>query len=189
MVACTVTTPTLAGFLADLVEHNIKLEELREGGTLILGAGGSARAVAYALASSGVPVHILARRRDQAQGLIDQLLPHLPASSPPHVLASPFTNLPDLTPDARLIINCTPLGMTPHIDASPWPDNLPFRPGQIVYDLVYNPPETRLIQQAQADGACAVNGLGMLLHQGALAWQLWTGQPAPLDAMRAALSF
>jgi len=64
---------------------------------------------------------------------------------------------------------------------------VPFRPEQLVYDLVYNPRQTRLMTQAQAAGARAWNGLGMLVHQGARAWELWTGQPAPVDVMRAAI--
>jgi shikimate dehydrogenase len=168
------------GFLADLAEHGVWVEDLRLGGALVLGAGGSARAVAYALASEGVPVYVIARRPEQAQNLVDglrPLFPGLPLS--PASLASP--------PQARLIVNCTPAGMTPHEGASPWPDELPFHPGQIVYDLVYNPPVTRLMQQARNQGLAAANGLGMLLHQGALAWEQWTGQPAPLQAMRAAI--
>lgn len=177
-----------AGFLADLAGHGITLGKQEDDGALVLGAGGSARAVVFALATSGVPVTIAARRPEQAQALIDQLLPHLSAAPSPRILAAPLSNLQPPTSDFGLIINCTPLGMTPHIAASPWPDALPFHPDQIVYDLVYNPPDTRLMQQARGDNARAFNGLGMLLHQGALAWQQWTGQPAPLAVMRAALA-
>ena len=168
------------GFLADLAEHGVGVEELRQGGALVLGAGGSARAVAYALASAGVPVYVAARRPEQAQSLVAGLRP-LFAGLP--VACASLSALPD----ARLIVNCTPAGMTPHTDASPWPDGLAFRPGQIVYDLVYNPPDTRLMRQARGAGIPACNGLGMLLHQGALAWEQWTGRPAPIEAMRRAL--
>jgi shikimate dehydrogenase len=76
--------------------------------------------------------------------------------------------------------------MTPHVDTTPWPEDLPLRSGQVVYDLVYNPAQTRLLRQAAADGARAIGGLGMLVWQGALAFERWTGQRAPVDVMRAA---
>ncbi|MBX7235118.1 MAG: shikimate dehydrogenase [Caldilineales bacterium] len=169
------------GFLADLAELGIRAEELRVGGALVMGAGGSARAIAYALASESIPVYVVARRPEQAQSLVEDLRPLYPG-----LALSPAS--PSSPPEARLIVNCTPAGMTPHEDASPWPDVLPFRPGQIVYDLVYNPPLTRLMQQARNQGLVAANGLGMLLHQGALAWEQWTGRPAPLEAMRLVIS-
>lgn len=168
------------GFLADLAEHGIRVEDLRQDGALLLGAGGSARAVAYALASVDVPLQVAARRPEQAHELVDSLRPLFPT------LAMSTSSLV-APPTARLIVNCTPAGMTPYEDVSPWLDDRPFQPHQIVYDLVYNPPDTRLMQQARASGIPAYNGLGMLLHQGALAWEQWTGCPAPLAAMRDAL--
>ena len=102
--------------------------------------------------------------------------------------AQSWSSLAFIAKRVGLIVNCTPLGMTPYVDTSPWPDGLVLRPAQIAYDLVYNPPDTRFLIQARASGAGAINGLGMLLHQGALAWEAWTGQPAPLAAMREALS-
>lgn len=168
------------GFLADLAAHGVRDEELDRRGALVLGAGGSARAVVYALASCGVPVHVAARRPEQARRLVESLRPHFSA-------VSLFMASLESPPDVRLIVNCTPAGMTPHVDVSPWPDELPFQPDQVVYDLVYNPPMTRLMRQARGQGLPAFDGLGMLLNQGALAWEQWTGQPAPLEAMRTAL--
>jgi len=162
---------------------------MKEGGATILGAGGSARAVAYALALSGVPVRIFARRPEQVEALVNTLNSHFSLTSDFRSLTSdlrPPTS--DLRPPTSVfIINCTPVGMSPHINASPWPDELPFHSGQFLYDLVYNPPETKLMRQARTGGAGASNGLGMLLHQGALAWEQWTGIPAPLAAMRRGL--
>ena len=73
--------------------------------------------------------------------------------------------------------------MSPHPDASPWPAELPFPRGAAVYDLVYNPRETRLVAAARAAGLPAANGLGMLVEQAAIAFELWTGHPAPREAM------
>ena len=195
------------GFLADLQEQGVDLDALAPGpslarpaGALVLGAGGSARAVAYALAGRGIPTLVASRRSEQAHALVGSLLSHLsthpgrgdlaPTTPGPSPLltAQPWSGLAFIAGRVGLIVNCTPLGMTPHVETSPWPDGLALRPAQIAYDLVYNPPDTRFLIQARASGAGAINGLGMLLHQGALAWEAWTGQPAPLAAMREALS-
>ena len=151
---------------------------------LVLGAGGSARSVVYALGSHGIPVHVVARRPAQAQDLVASLAPHLPPTS--LLVPHSWDALPWLAPRVRLIVHCTPVGMHPHVQASPWPPDLSFSSHQQVYDLVYNPPLTRLMAQAQAAGARAWNGLGMLVHQGARAWSLWTGHPAPVEVMRKA---
>lgn len=192
------------GFLADLQEQGVDLDGLATAGALVLGAGGSARAVAYALAVYGIPTKVVSRRIEQAESLVANLLPHLPPpgyrvpqsairnpSLPapfPLLAAQPWSSLAAIAAGAGLVVNCTPLGMTPQVDTSPWPEDLAFRPTQIAYDLVYNPPDTRFLLQARASGARAINGLGMLLHQGALAWEVWTGLSAPLAAMREALS-
>jgi len=76
--------------------------------------------------------------------------------------------------------------MWPHSDLSPWQAALPLQSHWAVYDLVYNPEETRLLSQASAAGAKPVGGLSMLVHQGALAFELWTGHSPPVDVMRAA---
>ena len=173
------------GFWQDLVALGVA-ERLGDGVAIVLGAGGSARAVAYALARHRVRVHILARRPDQAQTLVESLGPHL--SAPDRLHAHAWDALRHLASTASLIVNCTPVGMTPHEDRSPWPDDLVFLPGQMVYDLVYHPRRTRLMAQAEAAGAQAWNGLGMLVYQGARAWELWTGRSAPVEVMRAAVS-
>ncbi|MFQ5421113.1 MAG: shikimate dehydrogenase family protein, partial [Anaerolineae bacterium] len=84
-----------------------------------------------------------------------------------------------------LVVNTTPIGMTPQVDTSPWPDNLHFPAGSFVYDLVYNPRQTSLIQQARAAGCQAENGLGMLVQQGAAAFQMWTGMMPDIAVMHA----
>jgi shikimate dehydrogenase len=77
--------------------------------------------------------------------------------------------------------------MLPNTGESPWPPNLDFPPQAFVYDLVYNPAETRMIQQARAAGCQTANGLGMLLHQGAEAFRLWTGLNPDLQKMTSAI--
>jgi shikimate dehydrogenase len=147
---------------------------------LILGAGGSARAVAYALLSDGWEVTIAARRMEQAQQL-----------------AGSFTNyqlpITDLTlsnsklSNISLIVNTTPLGMAPNINQSPWPENLPFPPHAAIYDLVYNPSETKLVRDARYQGLPAKTGLGMLIEQAALSLEIWTGQSPSREMMRTSI--
>jgi shikimate dehydrogenase len=84
---------------------------------------------------------------------------------------------------ADLVVNCTPVGMHPGVDASPWPADAPWPRGVPLVDLVYNPPVTCLMERAHAAGARAIGGLGMLVRQGALSFEMWTGQAPPLDVM------
>ncbi len=172
-----------SGFLADLAAHDIAVAN-RD--CLLLGAGGSARAVAYGLAKSGARVHLLARRIAQAEAVLADLRKQLPAAQLTYHALSDLRQVMAQRP-APLIINCTPLGMTPHEASSPWPDTLPFPPDATVYDLVYNPRHTRLMQQAEAAGCRTLNGLGMLVQQGAQAFALWTGQLPDTAVMATAL--
>ena len=162
------------GFLVDLKRFLGKRKE--ENGNqklaLILGSGGSARAVVYALVNEGWKVIMSARRLEQVQELVAQF-PN-PDSQISGVEYSP-TALRSLLPALSLIVNTTPLGMSPNIDASPWPDNLPFPSNGAVYDLVYNPIETRFVKDARAAGCPATTSLGMLIEQAALAFEIWTG--------------
>jgi shikimate dehydrogenase len=167
------------GFLADLQEYKVMVAE-RD--CLILGAGGSARAVAYALAQQGARVQVLARRMEQAEILTAALHSE-------RVTARPLAQLATIVAatSAPLIVNTTPLGMTPNIDSTIWPDDVPFPSHTILYDLVYNPIETKLMQQARTAGCQVINGLGMLIQQGAEASRLWTGQNPDLTVMREAV--
>ena len=151
---------------------------------LVLGAGGSARAVVYALLNDGWNVTISARRPEQAHKLIDQFPD--PASRITNIRYQTAA-LTSLFPALSLVVNTTPLGMTPDIDGSPWPENLGFPPHAAVYDLVYNPRVTKFVRDARAAGLPAATGLGMLVEQAALAFTLWTGQAAPREIMISAL--
>lgn len=173
-----------AGFMADLQAHDIVVAGRN---CVVLGAGGSARAVAYALARHGARVTVCARRVEQAEELTAALAPHVEGAT---LQAAPWHTLRDVSSlRAPLIVNTTPVGMHPEVDQSPWPADLPFPDGAELYDLIYNPADTLLMQQARAAGCRAFNGLGMLLRQGALAFALWTGQQPPVAVMAAALPF
>jgi len=160
------------GFLSDLKRFlATETERHRDLKALVLGAGGSARAVVYALIRDGWEVTIAARRVEQAQQLVQSFTTYkslLTSGILSENLVSPVSNL-------SLIVNTTPVGMTPNIDQSPWAENVPFPTGAAIYDLVYNPHETRLVRNARAQGRPASTGLGMLIEQAALAFEIWTG--------------
>jgi shikimate dehydrogenase len=173
---------------------------------LVLGAGGSARAVVHALLWQGWRITLAARRIEQANNLTLEFQQRIPRRSLPGL--SEFSDDPGVhtipfNPDGLndflaqtvvqpsphlLIVNTTPVGMYPDIEANPWLADIPFPNNAYVYDLIYNPAETILIRSARAQGFPASNGLGMLVEQAALAFERWTGSPAPRQAMHAAVS-
>lgn len=170
------------GFIADLRAHDVDPAGLQ---VLVLGAGGSARAIIYGLAQAGTQRVALANRTvERAQSLLDDLSPYLGDMRTTVIHTADEMRV--VAESVTLIVNCTSLGMTPQIDTTPWPSDALLRADQIVYDLVYNPTETHLLRQAQAAGARPIGGLGMLIWQGALAFERWTGMRAPIAVMRAA---
>ena len=165
-----------AGFLADLYAHDVHISDRP---VLILGAGGAARAAVAACAGVGAQLRVAARQRERAETL-KAIMPKI------HIFNLTRPDFEQAARDAALIINCTPMGMSPNVEASPWVEGVPFTPGAFVYDMVYNPAETLLVHQARAAGLRAATGLGMLVEQGALAFELWTGHTAPRQLMREA---
>ena len=137
----------------------------------ILGAGGAARAVAFGIAREQGRVVIVNRNEKRGKRLAD------------HVKGS-FVNWNDFTgADADIIINTTPLGMTPDIHSTPV-DRTAFHIDTVVMDIVYNPLDTRLLCDARAVGCKTVDGLSMFIHQGAHQFRLFTGQEPPLELMK-----
>jgi shikimate dehydrogenase len=168
------------GFTADLAAHGV---EVAKRSALILGAGGAARAVARALGALDARLRIVCRSEEAGHDLLATL-----ADGQGEARMFPWS--PDgfraASEGAALIVNATPVGMTPDDSGSPWPLDLPM-PGQaFVYDLVFNPRETRLIVGARRAGLNACGGLGMLVEQGERAFRLWTGTPPPRGVMNAA---
>ena len=139
---------------------------------LVAGAGGAARAIVLALGGAGARVTVAARRRDAA----DTAAGLVPGGR--------GARLDEIDPGVfALVVNATPLGMQG--EAGPLPVER-LNPGQLVVDTVYHPMETPFLAAARSRGIRAANGLGMLVHQAALAFERWTGVDAPLAAMRAA---
>lgn len=167
------------GFIGDLLANDVALDGQR---VLVLGAGGAARAAVYGLARAGAEVAIVNRTKTRA----DRLVAHLGASVG-------ITGVEVMTLDEAaiwsmtLIVNCTSVGLHPQIKQSPWIHGVPFPDGVTVYDMVYRPANSALMQQCVAHGGRAIGGLGMLARQGAIAFELWTGVEPPIDVMIAAL--
>lgn len=178
----------VAGFINDL--NRVGLEKYDSPLALILGAGGTARAVSWGLLSEGWRVIILARRLEQAQQVVNWLsqIDHTvrlyedSRISAQRLESEAIRHLVNAE-SISLIVNTTPLGMTSHPRGVAWPVDIPFPQGATIYDLVYTPSETELIRLAHKVGLPAYNGLGMLIEQAALAFEIWTGIQAPRQAM------
>lgn len=158
---------------------------LRNKKILLLGAGGAARAVAVQSALSGAKEILIANRTfskgEELAGHISRLFPAckaLPLMYKKEVLKGSISCM-------DVLINATSLGMHPK-DPLPIPQDL-LNPPMVVYDLIYNPPTTGLLRAARKVGARGINGMGMLLYQGALSFGIWTGKRPPIDLMKRVL--
>ncbi len=163
------------GFIDDLRANDVPVRGER---VLVLGAGGAARAAVYGLLREGASVALVNRTKSRAHKLVAQLR----ASSG---LAGAEVMTLDQAADwgMSLIVNCTSVGLHPHVSQSPWIHGLPFPEAITVYDMVYRPANTALMQQCVAHGGRAIGGLGMLARQGAISFELWTGVHPPIDVM------
>ena len=145
---------------------------------LVLGAGGAARSVVLALGRRGVQVTIAARRSEAAEAA---------ATLAPGARAVAWSEVDSVVPMVEGVVNATSIGMTKSGNEAGNAAKLPdLGAGQWAADLVYYPEQTGFLDAAEAGGALAVGGLGMLVHQAAIAFAQFTGRPAPLEAMRAA---
>ncbi|MDP6178359.1 MAG: shikimate dehydrogenase [Desulfatiglandales bacterium] len=137
---------------------------------LIIGAGGAARAIGFILKENGVEVEVANRSVERGRALT-------------LALGCPFIPLDELEETAAdLLIQTTPIGMTPGEEGCPIPEHI-LKEGMVVLDIIYNPLETRLLTMARARGCLTINGLGMFIYQGAEQFKLWTGLEAPVNAM------
>jgi shikimate dehydrogenase len=166
------------GFLQALLERGIKPRGKK---VIILGAGGAARAISFILAERDASLVILNRHSARAEDLARRIAQFFPEEV--KSLALNEENLKIALASADILINTTSVGMVPDVDKTPVPAEL-LKKGLIVFDIVYNPVKTRLLREAETAGAQTMNGLDMLVWQGALAFEKWTGRKAPLEVMK-----
>ncbi len=167
----------LVGFNTDgagavrALSAKITLSEKR---TVVIGAGGAARAIGYAVTAAGGCVTIVNRSQKNGEALAKDL-------------GADFRFLSDFNgTSCDVLINTTPVGMLPRTDAIPV-DEAFLHPDMVVMDIVYNPLETRLLRAAARIGCTTVSGLDMFVYQGAAQFELWTKIPAPVERMRSAV--
>ncbi len=169
------------------------LRALREGGArlsgqrvVMLGSGGAARAIAFALATEGAVerLDLLGIDDNERKALAGDLASKTAMAV--HDTQLNEDSLKKVLPESSVLIHCTPIGMSPKVQDSCVPSSL-LHPGLTVMDIVYNPRETRLLKEAAAAGCRTIPGLEMFLHQAAAQFELWTNRPAPTAVMRAVL--
>ena len=170
------------GFIQGLEAYNIQVSGLE---VVVIGAGGAARAVAFSLGERGARLTILNRDDRRAASLARDV-------SSAGCLGVAHGALSDSVLESRLagaalLVNTTSVGMHPMEDSTPCPRRL-LRRDLAVCDIVYNPRQTQLLRDAMECGAVTVNGVEMLVRQGARAFELWTGVPAPVDLMRSVVA-
>ncbi|WP_337286369.1 shikimate dehydrogenase [Candidatus Methylomirabilis sp.] len=170
------------GFLRSLHDEAAFLPHGKS--AVILGAGGAARAIAVSLAEAGAEEIVIVNRTiERAQSLAEFVNRKIRASAIGLGLDDP--RISAKVRDCALVVNTTSVGLTPS-DPPPINPTL-LRPGALVYDLIYRPQETALLREAKKRSCRVLGGLGMLLYQGALAFELWTGQKPSEEVMRQAL--
>jgi shikimate dehydrogenase len=162
--------------------------DIQEQEVCVIGAGGAARAVVYGLTMHFKPsiIHILNRNVDRANSLRDSLGGSF-GFQRMDVVDLYMPTAQKALGGSKLIVNTTPLGMSPEVDDSPIREPEVLGKEQILVDLVYNPPETKLMRMAKLNGVKAIGGIEMLLQQGAKSFELWTNQKMPVDEVRRAL--
>ncbi|NES86677.1 MAG: shikimate dehydrogenase [Moorea sp. SIO2B7] len=178
------TNTDVAGFIAPLKTRELNWSTIAP---VILGNGGAARAVVVGCAELGCPeIHVVGRNHQK----LDQFFhswqdSHLQAALKVHS----WDKLPGLVSETKLLVNTTPVGMYPHVKQCPVDETVMAKisPEAIAYDLIYTPNPTQFLKMAKKQGAITIDGLEMLVQQGAAALQMWLNQPVPIDIMRQSL--
>jgi shikimate dehydrogenase len=168
-----------SGAMIALQENGVYPEEKK---LVLLGAGGAAKAIAYQAAQDVEELVILNRTAEKAKKLAEAL-----KSFDAKVKAGTLSSevLKQELPTTDILVNATSAGMHPDVDISPVPSDL-LHSDLSVMDIIYNPLETKLLKDAKSAGAKVVSGIEMLLYQGAVAFEIWTNCPAPIEVMREA---
>jgi shikimate dehydrogenase len=171
------------GALRALRESSVALKGRQ---VVIIGSGGAARAIAFALGSeTGIDRLTILGIDGQERTALARALQSKTGMSVQDLPLDEGT-LRRLLPDAHVLIHCTPMGMSPKVHETSVPATV-LHAGLTVMDIVYNPRDTRLLKEAKAAGCRVIPGIEMFLHQAAAQFELWTNQAAPTDVMRAVL--
>jgi len=149
---------------------------------VILGAGGASRSVSFALAKEAEELVILNRTVARAEKLVSDVRRLIGGDEKIRWGSLTEENIRKELCEADILINATPIGMSPNEDETPVNKSY-LNPDLVVFDLVYHPLETRLLKEARMVGAKTINGLSMLIHQGAASFEIWTGVKAPIEVM------
>ena len=150
---------------------------------LIIGAGGAARAIAFQFGYRDGDIVIANRTKERADRLArDVVIGLSELGKTPSIESIGLGAIPEKIADADILINATSIGMHPNVDATPVPAGL-LHPGLAVFDIVYNPRRTRLLLEAEQKGATVIEGMRMLVHQGAEAFLIWAGRAPPVEVM------
>jgi shikimate dehydrogenase len=180
----TGTNTDADGALRAIEEH----DQVQGKTVAILGVGGAARAVAFAIACERCPQRLILLYRPEDESMAAALL----AAIQPHTAVPLSTvkmneaTLRNTIPVTDILVHTTPVGMHPHTDACLVPESL-FSERHLVFDIIYNPAKTLLLQRAESRGARVINGIPMFVYQGAEQFRLWTGLDAPVDTMKNAV--
>ena len=151
---------------------------------MVLGAGGAARAIVTELALAGAADVMVVNRSCE---LGERMVADLVAKTGAPIRFAQWLGTYRVPGDVDLLVNATSIGLYPDVDAMPPVDLSAARPGMLVSDAVFNPPETRLLAAARQRGLPVLDGLSMLVYQGVIGFQLWTGQDPPVAVMKEAL--
>lgn len=176
------TNGILKGYNTDWLGVVVPLENhigsLKGKTVALMGAGGAARAMAFGVSKQGASLTIFNRTEEKSQQLAREL--------GMNTIVKPFEEMSSVIPNQDIILNATSLGMGEQMNQTPIQKEY-IRKGQIVFDAVYVPRETRLLKEAREQGAITIQGIEMLLHQGIAQFELYTGVKAPIEVMRKVL--
>jgi len=172
------------GFMRCLKDQNIAVKNQK---ITMIGAGGAATAIIVQAALDGVAEIAVYNRKDEFYERIKTKLAYIEKNTPCTIKLHDLADEKQLARDVRksaLLVNATSVGMKPDLEAMPIGDCSIIRPDLAVFDVIYTPRETKFLKEARIRGAKTANGLGMLLYQGATAFELWTGQEMPIAVVK-----
>ena len=169
------------GFIRSLEEASVPVQGAR---AVVLGAGGAARAICVELANAGAAGITLVNRTEERGAALAAQVAERTGVRTQFV---PWRGEYPVPADTQLLVNATSIGLFPNVNDAVPVDYGTIRPEMVACDVIPNPPSTPFVQHAAAAGATVLDGLGMLVYQGVIAFKMWTGHDAPVDVMRGAL--